>query len=191
MSEGIQFIRSISHGLSYLHTEVPGVNSHCCKLGEGGGSCRVFSVNNLLNLDKPGIAHRDIKSRNVLIKNDMTCAIADLGLAVRNIHGMLDVPEIGRGGTIRYLAPEYLSDEAMCNKFVSFVNMDIYALGLVIWEITRRIDTSCGKPPPQAQLPYYEFVDRNPTIDDMKQIVCAKKSRPGSLKEWEDNKVSL
>ena len=30
-----------------------------------------------------GIAHRDIKSRNILVKNDGTAAIADFGLAVR------------------------------------------------------------------------------------------------------------
>jgi serine/threonine protein kinase len=31
ISHGIQFIRSIAHGLAYLHTEVPGMNSQCCK----------------------------------------------------------------------------------------------------------------------------------------------------------------
>jgi serine/threonine protein kinase len=32
---------------------------------------------------KPAIAHRDIKSKNILVKKDGTCCIADLGLAVR------------------------------------------------------------------------------------------------------------
>jgi len=30
-------------------------------------------------LGKPGIAHRDLKSKNILVKNDLTCCIADLG----------------------------------------------------------------------------------------------------------------
>ena len=31
---------------------------------------------------KPGIAHRDLKSKNVLVKNNLTCCIADLGRTV-------------------------------------------------------------------------------------------------------------
>jgi len=30
-------------------------------------------------IGKPGIAHRDLKSKNVLVKNNLTCCIADLG----------------------------------------------------------------------------------------------------------------
>ena len=33
-------------------------------------------------LSKPSIAHRDFKSKNVLIKKDMTACIADFGLAI-------------------------------------------------------------------------------------------------------------
>ena len=29
LKEALQFIRSIAHGLAYLHTEVPGVNNQC------------------------------------------------------------------------------------------------------------------------------------------------------------------
>jgi len=34
---------------------------------------------------KPAIAHRDIKSKNMLVKKDGSCCIADLGLAVRYV----------------------------------------------------------------------------------------------------------
>ena len=30
---------------------------------------------------KPAMAHRDIKTKNILVKRDGTCAIADFGLA--------------------------------------------------------------------------------------------------------------
>ena len=38
----------------------------------------------LLSVGKPGIAHRDLKSKNILVKKDLTCAIADLGLCVKH-----------------------------------------------------------------------------------------------------------
>ena len=50
---------SAAAGISHLHTEIRGTKG------------------------KPMIAHRDIKTRNILIKRDLTCVIADFGLAVR------------------------------------------------------------------------------------------------------------
>jgi len=49
-------------------------------------ACLKYEHVHLLNVKgKPAIAHRDIKSKNVLVKRDGTCCIADLGLAVRYI----------------------------------------------------------------------------------------------------------
>lgn len=39
---------------------------------------------------KPAIAHRDFKSSNVLLKDDLTACIADFGLAVIFKHGHTD-----------------------------------------------------------------------------------------------------
>ena len=49
-------------GLTFLHEECP--------------------PKGLVKEQKPSIAHRDFKSKNVLIKNDMTACIADFGLAM-------------------------------------------------------------------------------------------------------------
>ena len=46
---------SLANGLAFLHTDVNG---------------------------KPSVAHRDVKSRNVLLRPDMTACIADFGLAL-------------------------------------------------------------------------------------------------------------
>lgn len=32
-----------------------------------------------------GLAHRDLKTKNILVKKDLTCCIADLGLAVKEV----------------------------------------------------------------------------------------------------------
>ena len=36
-------------------------------------------------LGKVALAHRDLKSKNILVKKDLSCCIADLGLAVKEI----------------------------------------------------------------------------------------------------------
>uniref|UniRef100_A0A4W3GD39 receptor protein serine/threonine kinase n=1 Tax=Callorhinchus milii TaxID=7868 RepID=A0A4W3GD39_CALMI len=56
---------------------------------------------------KPGIAHRDLKSKNILVKKNGTCAIADLGLAVRHdsLTDTIDIAPNQRVGTKRYLPP--------------------------------------------------------------------------------------
>ncbi len=50
---------SAAAGISHLHTEIQGTRG------------------------KQMIAHRDIKTKNILVKRDLTCVIADFGLAVR------------------------------------------------------------------------------------------------------------
>lgn len=56
-----QIAEGITRGLTHLHEELPP-----CK-GEGY---------------KPAISHRDFKSKNVLLKTDLTACIADFGLAL-------------------------------------------------------------------------------------------------------------
>ncbi len=107
---------SIANGLAHLHMEI---------LGTQG---------------KPAIAHRDLKSKNILVKSNGTCAIADLGLAVRydSSSNSVDIPPNPRVGTKRYLAPEVLDETININHFDSFKRADIYSFGLCIWEISRR-----------------------------------------------------
>ncbi|KFO94250.1 Serine/threonine-protein kinase receptor R3, partial [Buceros rhinoceros silvestris] len=52
---------------------------------------------------KPAIAHRDLKSRNILVKSNRQCCIADLGLAVMHSQGSdyLDIGNNPRVGTKR------------------------------------------------------------------------------------------
>ena len=97
----------IATGLAHLHLEIQGTQG------------------------KPAIAHRDLKSKNILVSSDGSCAIGDLGLAVRhNSHSnSLDMPSNCKVGTKRYLAPEVLDGSIIESDFESFKQGDIYALG--------------------------------------------------------------
>ena len=71
---------SIASGLHYLHVDIRTgiiIRYKVIKL--------ISEYNHLGAQIKPGIAHRDLKSKNILVKNDKTCCIADFGLAVRHI----------------------------------------------------------------------------------------------------------
>ena len=114
--EAVRLCCTAACGLNHLHTEIVGT--------EG----------------KPAIVHRDMKSRNVLVKGDLTCCIADLGLALRYDRRNDSIEELAttRVGTRRYLSPEVISDTLGNKNFEAFKRSDIYSFGLVLWEIARR-----------------------------------------------------
>ncbi|XP_061630540.1 activin A receptor type 1Ba isoform X1 [Phyllopteryx taeniolatus] len=189
----IKLALSAASGLAHLHMEI---------LGTQG---------------KPGIAHRDLKSKNILVKKNGMCAIADLGLAVRHesITDTIDIAPNQRVGTKRYMAPEVLDETINMKHFDSFKCADIYALGLVYWEIARRCNAGGETPPPlghfacrvlprgrvrkpvrflpacpagiheEYQLPYYDLVPSDPSIEEMRKVVCDQKLRPNVPNWWQ------
>ncbi|RXN37822.1 activin receptor type [Labeo rohita] len=132
----------------------------------------VHFVHSRSDVGKPGIAHRDLKSKNILVKKNCTCAIADLGLAVRHesVTDTIDIAPNQRVGTKRYMAPEVLEETINMRHFDSFKCADIYALGLVYWEIARRCNA--GGIHEEYQLPYYDLVPSDPSIEEMRKVVC-------------------
>ncbi|EAX11444.1 activin A receptor type 1C [Homo sapiens] len=157
----IKLALSIASGLAHLHMEIVGTQG------------------------KPAIAHRDIKSKNILVKKCETCAIADLGLAVKHdsILNTIDIPQNPKVGTKRYMAPEMLDDTMNVNIFESFKRADIYSVGLVYWEIARRC--SVGGIVEEYQLPYYDMVPSDPSIEEMRKVVCDQKFRPSIPNQWQ------
>ncbi|KRX78184.1 TGF-beta receptor type-1 [Trichinella sp. T6] len=152
--------RTIANGLAFLHSEVGGTHY------------------------KPAIAHRDLKSKNILVRSNGTCCIADLGLAVRYFStcGTIDMPDNTKAGTRRYLAPEVLDGTMNFNHFDSYRRADMYSLGLVLWELCRRtlINGSCDK----YELPYYDCVSMDPTVDEMRECVVVAGRRPQTSDNW-------
>lgn len=157
---------SIATGLSHLHMDIVGTRG------------------------KPAIAHRDLKSKNVLVKANMTCAIGDLGLAVRHDvkNDTVDIPSTHRVGTKRYMAPEVLDETICANQFDAYKRADVYAFGLILWEIARRCrGESTGYD--DYQLPYYDQVPPDPTIEEMRKIVCTDMQRPTIPSRWQASTV--
>ncbi|GAB1288179.1 Bone morphogenetic protein receptor type-1B [Apodemus speciosus] len=153
-------------GLCHLHTEI-------------------FSTQG-----KPAIAHRDLKSKNILVKKNGTCCIADLGLAVKFISDTneVDIPPNTRVGTKRYMPPEVLDESLNRNHFQSYIMADMYSFGLILWEIARRCVS--GGIVEEYQLPYHDLVPSDPSYEDMREIVCMKKLRPSFPNRWSSDEVS-
>jgi len=85
------------------------------------------------------IVHLDLKPANIIITPDGNCKLADFGCSQKLETDMGIASPTQRSaltGTFAYRAPELLRGEAPSNK------ADIYALGLVIWEICRRCATN-------------------------------------------------
>jgi len=71
-----------------------------------------------------GVLHRDLKPANVMIDGRGRVRLADFGLA-----GGVEVETPGLAGTPAYMAPEQFAGQA------ASVQSDIYALGLVLYEM--------------------------------------------------------
>ncbi|XP_039190125.1 activin receptor type-2B isoform X2 [Crotalus tigris] len=152
---------TMARGLSYLHEDIP-----WCK-GEG---------------HKPAIAHRDFKSKNVLLKNDLTAVLADFGLAVRFEPGKPPGDTHGQVGTRRYMAPEVL-EGAINFQRDSFLRIDMYAMGLVLWELVSR-STATDGPVDEYLLPFEEEIGQHPSLEELQEIVVHKKMRPVFKDHW-------
>lgn len=150
----LNFVYSMASGLNHLHTEIRGTAG------------------------KRSIAHRDLKAKNILVKNDLTCCIADLGLAVMHDPESEEPPDVPthKVGTKRYMSPEMLMEEMNVFKFHAFRCADMYSLGLVLWETVRRckVDNfAC-----EYSIPYHDKLPHDPDFHEVRTVVVDQKYRP-------------
>ncbi|XP_038157902.1 bone morphogenetic protein receptor type-2-like [Cyprinodon tularosa] len=167
---------SVTRGLAYLHTE----------LFKG-------------DLYKPAVSHRDLNGRNILVKADGTCVVIDFGLSMKLTgnrparHGEEENAAISEVGTIRYMAPEVLEGAVNLRDCESALKqVDMYALGLVYWEIFMRCtDLFPGESVPDYQMAFQAEAGNHPTFEDMQVLVSREKQRPKFPEAWKENSLAV
>uniref|UniRef100_A0A3B3B7V1 receptor protein serine/threonine kinase n=1 Tax=Oryzias melastigma TaxID=30732 RepID=A0A3B3B7V1_ORYME len=167
---------SVTRGLAYLHTEI-------------------FKG----DLYKPAVSHRDLNSRNILVKADGACVIIDFGLSMKLTgnrparHGEEENAAISEVGTIRYMAPEVLEGAVNLRDCESALKqVDMYALGLVYWETFMRCsDLFPGESVPEYQMAFQAEVGNHPTFEDMQVLVSREKQRPKFPEAWKENSLAV
>ncbi|KAI9534594.1 hypothetical protein NQZ68_012827 [Dissostichus eleginoides] len=166
----------VTRGLAFLHTELH-------RAGES----------------KPGVAHRDVSSRNVLLRSDLSCVLADFGLSMALTGsrpprpGDPDTMAISEVGTVRYMAPEVLGGALDLRDCASALKqVDVYALGLLYWESFRRCSQLfTGEAVPEHQLAFQAELGNHPSFQEMQILVNRNKFRPRFPESWRSSSPAL
>jgi len=92
-------------------------------------------------LHSQGILHRDLKSENLLLGEDMSVKVADFGISCLESHcGNAK----GFTGTYRWMAPEMIKEKHHTKK------VDVYSFGIVLWELLTAMTPFDNMTPEQA-----------------------------------------
>lgn len=174
-----KMVQTTTQGLAYLHSEF--------KKGDKS---------------KPCVAHRDLSSRNILVKADNSCMICDFQFAIL-ITGSeyyscgerfdSQTSSLNDVGTLRYMAPEILEGAVNLRDCESAMKqIDVYALGLVLWETASRCtDLYQGIEVPHYKQPFEKEIGLHPTFEQMQVLVTRHKARPLFPDIWKDSNPAI
>ncbi|KAF3843773.1 hypothetical protein F7725_002622, partial [Dissostichus mawsoni] len=117
---------------------------------------------------KVPVAHRDLKSSNLVVKSRRECALVDFGLALR-----LD------------LSLTVLESRVNLEDLEAFKQMDVYSMSLVHWEMASRCQAI-------GEVKSYEpafgsQVCEQPCVDSMRDLVLRDRGRPDIPTAWTQN----
>lgn len=93
-----------------------------------------------LHSSPQAILHRDLKSDNCLVDSHLRVKICDFGLARFKNTVLKDTNPLG---TFAYMAPEVVANQKYSSK------SDVYAFGMLLWEIIYRLKPFEGLDPVQ------------------------------------------
>uniref|UniRef100_A0A3B5B0G5 receptor protein serine/threonine kinase n=1 Tax=Stegastes partitus TaxID=144197 RepID=A0A3B5B0G5_9TELE len=162
----LKLCQSLAQGLSYLHSDLHSNGVH-----------------------KPPVAHSDLSSSNVLVTADGTCVLCDFGCSTI-LRSWSERQELFKGhaqlGTLQYMSPEILEGSVNLNSSEFLMQADVYALGLLLWEIWMRCsDLFEGGIVPQHLVPYELELGANVTLESLISYVSHKDNRPSIPKHWQ------
>ncbi|KAJ9163741.1 hypothetical protein P3X46_023375 [Hevea brasiliensis] len=103
-------------------------------------------------LHSQGVLHRDLKSENLLLGEDMCVKVADFGISC--LESQCGSAK-GFMGTYRWMAPEMIKEKHHTKK------VDVYSFGIVLWELLTALTPFDNMTPEQAAF-----------------AVCQKNARP-------------
>jgi len=91
-------------------------------------------------------------------------------------------------GTRRYMSPEVLEGATEFSSF-AFQQIDVYAAGLVAWEVLSRtrVPECPDEVVPEYMLPYEKEAGKTPTLGRMRELVVIRKYRPFPRESMFDN----
>ncbi|CAF3951087.1 unnamed protein product, partial [Rotaria magnacalcarata] len=155
-NELLLICKQISNGLEYLHKDKENENV------------------------RPRIAHRDFKSDNILYLNENKLVICDFAMSIKLDQNPICPNEQQQIGTPRYMSPELLVGTIGCETD-ALLKCDVYALGIVFWEILSRYPYDKKDHDQKYELPFEKQLtarnlnSSNPQINDMLQIINLEK----------------
>ncbi|CAM4914168.1 unnamed protein product [Rotaria socialis] len=174
-NELLLICKQISNGLEYLHKDKENENI------------------------RPRIAHRDFKSDNILYLNENKLVICDFAMSIKLDQNPICPNEQQQIGTPRYMSPELLVGTIGCETD-ALLKCDVYALGIVFWEILSRYPYDKKDYDQKYELPFEKQLtarnlnSSNPQINEMLQIINLEKplNRPLIELYWKNtNKKSF
>ena len=80
----------------------------------------------------PMVVHRDVKTANFLVDENLRVVVADFGLSDKLRKGSSTWDDDGYKGTIYFTSPEVLKNAVFNEK------SDVYSFGIVLWQILTR-----------------------------------------------------
>lgn len=107
----------------------------------------------MMYLHSQGVIHRDLKSSNLLLNDEMRVKVADFGTSCLETQCR---EAKGNMGTYRWMAPEMIKEKPYTRK------VDVYSFGIVLWELTTALLPFQGMTPVQAAFAVAEKNERPP-----------------------------